>query len=137
MHKVVLTCRAVCVRAPLCTTGHGAFGKLGHGDTRDRTTPTLVTALVHDAVACVSLGSAYTGAVTREGAVYTWGASQPRVPHIPILPHPPTHTNPATSPTTQSCHIPHTPILPHPPHAHTNPASMYRNATKATFECRS
>lgn len=54
--------------------GHGAFGKLGHGDTRDRGTPALVAALAHEAVTSVSLGSAYSGAVTRDGTVYTWGA---------------------------------------------------------------
>ncbi|OQR86460.1 E3 ubiquitin-protein ligase HERC2-like [Achlya hypogyna] len=57
----------------LYTWGANDFGQLGLGDTRPRTTPTLVTFPVLMRVLDVSLGQFHSAAVTISGDVFTWG----------------------------------------------------------------
>uniref|UniRef100_UPI00358FCF6D E3 ubiquitin-protein ligase HERC2 n=1 Tax=Myxine glutinosa TaxID=7769 RepID=UPI00358FCF6D len=66
---------AVTADGELYTWGRGSYGRLGHGDSEDVDTPTIVAALkglrVID-VACGS-GDAQTLAVTDDGQVWSWG----------------------------------------------------------------
>ena len=56
------------------TWGRGGFGRLGHGDVRSLKAPRLVRGGLAGVVcAQVACGFAYTAAVSRDGALYTWG----------------------------------------------------------------
>ncbi|KAK3041367.1 hypothetical protein RJ639_002348 [Escallonia herrerae] len=68
-HVAVLTSRS-----ELFTWGRGANGRLGHGDTEDRNTPTLVEALKDRHVKSISCGSNYTAII----CIHKWvsGADQ-------------------------------------------------------------
>ncbi|KAH7845215.1 hypothetical protein Vadar_022303 [Vaccinium darrowii] len=57
-HVAVLTSRS-----EVFTWGRGANGRLGHGDTEDRKTPTLVEALKDRHVKNISCGSSYTATI--------------------------------------------------------------------------
>ncbi|KAK1435537.1 hypothetical protein QVD17_01303 [Tagetes erecta] len=65
-HVAVLTSRN-----QVYTWGKGANGRLGHGDTEDRKTPTLVESLKDRHVKFVACGSNYTAAI----CVHKWVAS--------------------------------------------------------------
>lgn len=75
-HSLVLTRQGI-----LYTFGWGKCGQLGHGDTRDRRAPTVVTALAASGgaggrgrrVVKVSAGGIHSAALTESGTVYTWG----------------------------------------------------------------
>ena len=59
------------------TWGRGGFGRLGHGDVRSLKAPRLVRGGLAGVVcAQVACGFAYTAAVSRDGALYTWGAGE-------------------------------------------------------------
>uniref|UniRef100_A0A5B7B6B8 Uncharacterized protein n=1 Tax=Davidia involucrata TaxID=16924 RepID=A0A5B7B6B8_DAVIN len=68
-HIAVLTSRS-----EVFTWGRGANGRLGHGDTEDRKTPTLVEALKDRHVKNISCGSNYTASI----CIHKWvsGADQ-------------------------------------------------------------
>ncbi|KAH7845221.1 hypothetical protein Vadar_025132 [Vaccinium darrowii] len=68
-HVAVLTSRS-----EVFTWGRGANGRLGHGDTEDRKTPTLVEALKDRHVKNISCGSSYTATI----CIHKWvsGADQ-------------------------------------------------------------
>ncbi|XP_052206496.1 PH, RCC1 and FYVE domains-containing protein 1 isoform X2 [Diospyros lotus] len=68
-HVAVLTSRS-----EVFTWGSGANGRLGHGDTEDRKTPTLVEALKDKHVKSISCGSNYTASI----CIHKWvsGADQ-------------------------------------------------------------
>jgi uncharacterized protein (TIGR03118 family) len=58
----------------LYSWGLGNFGRLGHGDQEDRTTPTKIAGVLdekHVAVATHGNGASY--AITDDGALYAWG----------------------------------------------------------------
>ncbi|KAF7833335.1 PH, RCC1 and FYVE domains-containing protein 1-like isoform X1 [Senna tora] len=57
-HVAVLTSRT-----EVYTWGKGANGRLGHGDTDDRNTPTLVEALKDKQVKCIACGTNFTAAI--------------------------------------------------------------------------
>ncbi|KAM7462529.1 hypothetical protein LguiA_030650 [Lonicera macranthoides] len=65
---------ALTSRSELYTWGSGANGRLGHGDTEDRNTPTLVEALKDRHVKSISCGSSYTATI----CIHKWvsGADQ-------------------------------------------------------------
>ena len=53
--------------------GHGAFGRLGHGDEEEQHTPKLIEALQEVKVVGVAAGSVHSLASTEAGAVFGWG----------------------------------------------------------------
>ena len=53
--------------------GRGALGLLGHGDEEGCDAPKRIDALADTKVVAVGCGAYHSGAVTREGAVLTWG----------------------------------------------------------------
>lgn len=55
------------------TFGRGEFGRLGHGDTKGRLSPTKVDSLARVDVVAVSAGGSHTCILSREGRVYTFG----------------------------------------------------------------
>lgn len=59
----------------LLTWGRGTYARLGHGNSDDRSLPTLVVALSDHMVVDVALGSgdAHSLALTSEGLVFAWG----------------------------------------------------------------
>ncbi|KAI8034196.1 hypothetical protein M5D96_013047 [Drosophila gunungcola] len=59
----------------LLTWGRGTYARLGHGNSDDRSLPTLVVALAEHMVVDVALGSgdAHSLALTDEGLVFAWG----------------------------------------------------------------
>ncbi|CAM6033943.1 unnamed protein product [Sphagnum compactum] len=59
-HVAVLT-----QKTEVCTWGKGANGRLGHGDTQDRSTPTLVEALKGKQVKSIACGASFTAAICR------------------------------------------------------------------------
>jgi hypothetical protein len=59
------------------TWGRGGFGRLGHGSTESAASPVAVAGRLQGEVCVqVACGFAYTAAVTRAGALYTWGAGE-------------------------------------------------------------
>jgi alpha-tubulin suppressor-like RCC1 family protein len=66
---------AVDMDANVFTWGLGTFGNLGHGDTRDRATPTFVEALEGKSIVMLAAGAKHVLAVTRFGDLYSWGHS--------------------------------------------------------------
>jgi alpha-tubulin suppressor-like RCC1 family protein len=69
-HAAVLT-----EQGAVYTYGKGAYGRLGHGDTLSLTTPKRVAALDGVFITSVALGFGFSCAVSREGALYAWGAN--------------------------------------------------------------
>lgn len=57
----------------LYTFGQGRFGKLGHGNSDDKTIPTLVSALKSHKVINVACGDSHTLCVTDQGKVFVFG----------------------------------------------------------------
>lgn len=57
------------------TWGWGVHGQLGHGNTNEKNTPTLVTALLGTIVRQISAGHAHTLVLTAEGDVYSFGSN--------------------------------------------------------------
>jgi len=57
----------------LFSWGEGEDGKLGHGDTLSRHSPTLVTTLASKRISDIGCGSSHSAAVTSCGELYTWG----------------------------------------------------------------
>lgn len=57
----------------LFTFGQGRFGKLGHGNSDDKSIPTLVTALKSHKIVDVSCGDSHTLCVTDQGKVFVFG----------------------------------------------------------------
>ena len=60
-------------RGILLTKGKGRSGCLGHGDTRDVSTPKIVEALLGDDIVEVCAGDKHVAVVTSDGEVFTWG----------------------------------------------------------------
>ena len=56
--------------------GKGRSGCLGHGDTRDVSTPKIVEALLGEDVVEVSAGDKHVAVVTSDGEVFTWGEGE-------------------------------------------------------------
>ena len=50
-----------------------SFGRLGHGQERDRFTPMIVAALRGIKVVQVACGDFHTGAISDQGRLFTWG----------------------------------------------------------------
>ncbi|XP_012270806.1 uncharacterized protein LOC105694570 [Orussus abietinus] len=69
-HSVALT-----VDGRVFTWGWGVHGQLGHGNTDEINTPTLVTALLGVVIKHVSAGHAHTIALSAEGYVYGFGSN--------------------------------------------------------------
>ena len=63
---------AVSSNGDLFTWGDGGFGQLGHGDHKDRYTPTKVEIPGGEAVVKVACGLLHTAAVTATGKLFTW-----------------------------------------------------------------
>ncbi|XP_012265195.2 uncharacterized protein LOC105691366 isoform X1 [Athalia rosae] len=57
------------------TWGWGVHGQLGHGNTNQRSIPTLVTFLLGTIVRQISAGHAHTLVLTAEGDVYSFGSN--------------------------------------------------------------
>ena len=64
---------AVDGRGAVYSWGIGVFGNLGHGDTRDRSTPTRIEAFRGHHVVMVACGAKHTLALARYGEVYSFG----------------------------------------------------------------
>jgi alpha-tubulin suppressor-like RCC1 family protein len=65
---------AVCTEdGEVFTFGSGYYGKLGHGDKEDKTSPALVKALQGKHITHVQCGLSHTMALTSSGYVFTWG----------------------------------------------------------------
>ncbi|XP_050454237.1 uncharacterized protein LOC126852967 isoform X1 [Cataglyphis hispanica] len=69
-HSVALT-----ADGRVFTWGWGVHGQLGHGNTDERITPSLVTALLGVIVRCISAGYAHTLALSVDGVVYAFGSN--------------------------------------------------------------
>ena len=54
--------------------GHGAFGKLGHGDEERQLLPKKVEALAGRRTVAVSAGTHHSIALTADGGVWSWGS---------------------------------------------------------------
>jgi len=68
---------AVCTEDGLVYTfGKGEYGRLGHGDKTNRTSPTLVRALEGKHITQVQCGDRQTMTLTSSGYVFTWGYSE-------------------------------------------------------------
>eukprot|EP01127_Copromyxa_protea_P018804 TRINITY_DN5996_c0_g2_i1.p1 TRINITY_DN5996_c0_g2~~TRINITY_DN5996_c0_g2_i1.p1 ORF type:complete len:1186 (-),score=164.77 TRINITY_DN5996_c0_g2_i1:961-4518(-) len=57
------------------TFGNGAHGQLGHGDTKDRYNPELVSELLNKHISVISCGAYTTIAISELFNVYFWGTS--------------------------------------------------------------
>lgn len=57
------------------TWGWGVHGQLGHGNTNEKNTPTLVTSLLGIIVRQISAGHAHTLVLTADGDVYSFGSN--------------------------------------------------------------
>ena len=55
------------------TWGNGGEGRLGHGDMKDCSSPTLVKGLEKEFVVSVAAGTAFSMVLTENGHVFTWG----------------------------------------------------------------
>lgn len=53
--------------------GAGECGRLGHGDTLSKTSPTRIQYFVEHSIEKVFCGAAYSAAITNTGTLYTWG----------------------------------------------------------------
>ena len=60
-------------RGILLTRGRGSGGCLGHGDTRDVSTPRIVEALLGEDVVEVEAGPQHAAVVTSDGELFSWG----------------------------------------------------------------
>ncbi|EFN66274.1 X-linked retinitis pigmentosa GTPase regulator-like protein [Camponotus floridanus] len=69
-HSVALT-----ADGRVFTWGWGIHGQLGHGNTDEKITPSLVTALLGVVVRCISAGYAHTLALSVDGIVYAFGSN--------------------------------------------------------------
>lgn len=69
-HSVALT-----ADGRVFTWGWAVHGQLGHGNTEDRTIPTLVTALLGTVVCYISAGYAHTLVLSMDGMVYAFGCN--------------------------------------------------------------
>lgn len=55
------------------TTGYNRYGRLGHGDEKDRLKYTQVLALKKEKIIEAECGQYHTLAVSKEGQLFTWG----------------------------------------------------------------
>lgn len=55
------------------STGFNRYGRLGHGDEKDRIKPTLIKAFNKEKIIEVKCGWFHSLAVSKEGKIYTWG----------------------------------------------------------------
>lgn len=69
-HSVALT-----TDGRIFTWGWGVYGQLGHGNTDERTTPTLVKSLLGIVVCHISAGYAHTLVLSIDGIVYAFGCN--------------------------------------------------------------
>ncbi|KYN28946.1 X-linked retinitis pigmentosa GTPase regulator like protein [Trachymyrmex cornetzi] len=69
-HSVALT-----ADGRIFTWGWGVHGQLGHGNTDEKATPSLVKALLGVVVCCISAGYAHTLALSIDGVVYAFGCN--------------------------------------------------------------
>ncbi|XP_011686419.1 PREDICTED: uncharacterized protein LOC105449118 [Wasmannia auropunctata] len=69
-HSVALT-----TDGRIFTWGWGVHGQLGHGNTDEKATPSLVKALLGVVVCCISAGYAHTLALSVDGVVYAFGCN--------------------------------------------------------------
>lgn len=53
--------------------GHGAEGRLGHGDEQDQAIPQPIDALRNVRIHCVAAGDYHSLAIDKEGAIWSWG----------------------------------------------------------------
>jgi alpha-tubulin suppressor-like RCC1 family protein len=54
--------------------GHGALGKLGHGNENDVREPQLISSLKYIPLESISCGHAFNIAISKAGQLYSWGA---------------------------------------------------------------
>ncbi|XP_076231996.1 RCC1 and BTB domain containing protein claret [Calliopsis andreniformis] len=69
-HSVALT-----ADGRIFTWGWGVHGQLGHGNTEEKTTPTLVTSLLGVVIRSINAGHAHTLVLSAEGIVYAFGCN--------------------------------------------------------------
>lgn len=67
---------AVTLSGKVFTWGHGRGGRLGHGNEDVCMLPTLVEGLADQKVVEVAASDTHTAAITRDGALYTWGRNR-------------------------------------------------------------
>ena len=53
--------------------GNGAFGALGHGDTRTKAQPQRIDRLWSSGIVQVACGDNHSAALSIDGRMYTWG----------------------------------------------------------------
>ncbi|KAI4308600.1 hypothetical protein L6164_031656 [Bauhinia variegata] len=66
--------------------GHGGHGQLGHATLQSQKIPTVIEALAHEHIICVSCGGSSSAAVTDKGTLYMWGNSKDSQLGVPGLP---------------------------------------------------
>ncbi|GMI08913.1 hypothetical protein TrVE_jg11399 [Triparma verrucosa] len=64
---------SLCEAGRVFAWGRNYYGRLGLGDSNNRSVPEVIRSLMGETVGVVSAGVAYSCAVTRAGKVYTWG----------------------------------------------------------------
>ena len=69
-HSVALT-----IDGRIFSWGWGVHGQLGHGDTDEKNTPTLVTSLLGIVIRHISAGHAHTLTLSADGYVYAFGCN--------------------------------------------------------------
>ena len=67
---------ALAADGALWSWGHGAYGKLGHGDQQDQLLPKKIEALTGQRFVAASAGGQHSLALTADGAVLTWGKGE-------------------------------------------------------------
>jgi alpha-tubulin suppressor-like RCC1 family protein len=67
---------AVCEAGEAYSWGYGGNGRLGHGDTANRSTPTRIESLRGERLVSIAAGFAFSLGVTEAGAVLSWGANE-------------------------------------------------------------
>ena len=56
--------------------GCGKYGTLGHGDTQDKVTPTVVKGLSEQQIITASAGYSHSAVVSSDGRMYVWGRGE-------------------------------------------------------------
>lgn len=58
------------------TWGEGKFGRLGHGDERNKSMPTVISSLASVKISQVACGGFHSAATSEAGQLFTWGGGE-------------------------------------------------------------
>lgn len=66
----------LCASGRVYTWGEGKFGRLGHGDERNRAVPTVISSLSSVHITQVACGGFHSAATSESGQLFTWGGGE-------------------------------------------------------------